>query len=124
MNKTVLIIDDDKNVRALLRDILAPEGLEVIEADDGTAALNILKDRKIDLLITDRSMPGMGGLELLKEIRSLKNTVPALMISAYGEESFWGEAIGLGALDYLVKPFKADDVIRIVRKSLFGGSKK
>ena len=124
MNKTVLIIDDDKNVRALLRDILAPEGLEVIEADDGMAALNILKDRKIDLLITDRSMPGMGGLELLKEIRSLKNTVPALMISAYGEESFWGEAIGLGALDYLVKPFKADDVIRIVRKSLFGGSKK
>ena len=87
-------------------------------------ALGILEKRSVDLLITDRSMPGLGGLELLAKLRENKNRVPALMVSAYGEESFWGQAIGLGAADYLLKPFKAADVLTCVEKVLKETEKK
>ena len=121
MKKKILIVDDEKSTRSLLKYILLSDDFDLIEAEDGKEALELLKKQKIDLMITDRSMPQMGGLELLKELRRLKSKLPVIVISAYGEESLWGEAIGLGALDYIVKPFAADVVLNVVRKNLFGG---
>ena len=94
-----------------------------MEAADGLMALGLLEKRAVSLLITDRSMPGLGGLELLTKLREKKIMVPALMVSAYGEESFWGQAIGLGAVDYLLKPFKAEDVLKAVEKAVLGTKK-
>lgn len=122
LKKTILVADDDKALRTLLREILSQEGYDVLEASDGQEALAILSSTPVDLLITDRSMPGMGGLELLAQIKAKKMTLPVLMVSAYGEEEFWGKAIGLGAVDYILKPFKASDVLKIVHKCL--GAKK
>ncbi len=68
-------------------------------------------------------MPRLDGLGLLATLRKQKNKIPVLMISAYGEESFWGQAIGLGAVDYLMKPFKPEDVLKSLKKAL-GGEKK
>jgi DNA-binding response OmpR family regulator len=124
MKKKILVVDDEASTRSLLRDILQVGEVEVLEAENGDAALQIFKKHKIDLLITDRSMPMMDGIELLKELRRLKNPVPAIMVSAYGEESLWGEAIGLGASDYIVKPFETDAVLKIVQRHLFGGKSK
>src|SRR5438046_2646961 len=118
LKKTVLIVDDEESSRALLREILAEGGYDVLEAADGLMALGLLEKRTVSLLITDRSMPGLGGLELLTKLREKKMMIPALMVSAYGEESFWGQAVGLGAVDYLLKPFKAEDVLAAAQKAI------
>ncbi len=118
LKKTILVVDDEAHSRSLLREILLEAGYDVLEAADGIVALALLEKRSVDLLITDRSMPGLGGLELLVKLREQKRMVPALMVSAYGEESFWSQAIGLGAVDYLLKPFKAGEVLKIVQKAL------
>ena len=123
LKKTILVVDDETDSRIILRDTLLEAGYEVLEAADGVMALGLLEKRAIDLLITDRSMPGMGGLELLTKLREKKIMIPTLMVSAYGEESFWGQAVGLGAVDYLLKPFKDVDVLKMTQKAL-GGIKK
>jgi FixJ family two-component response regulator len=69
-------------------------------------------------LITDRVMPNMDGLELLKTLRAEGNPIPTLMISAFGEESMWAEAIALGAEDYIVKPFTNESVMKVVKRKI------
>jgi CheY-like chemotaxis protein len=123
LKKTVLIVDDEDASRALLRESLVEGGYDVLEAADGLMALGLLEKRAVNLLITDRSMPGLGGLELLTKLRDKEIMVPALMVSAYGDESFWGQAIGLGAVDYLMKPFKAEDVLKAAQKAMSGTKK-
>lgn len=99
--------------------MLTEDGYEIIEAGDGQEALDLIEKNSVDLLITDRAMPGMGGLELLAKLKERRVEIPSLVISAYGEESYWGKAIGLGAVDYVLKPFKTADVLKIVHK-VFG----
>jgi DNA-binding response OmpR family regulator len=123
LKKTILVVDDDADSRSILREFLLEAGFDVLEAADGVMALGLIEKRPVDLLITDRSMPGLGGLELLKKLREQKRMIPALMISAYGEESFWSQAIGLGAVEYLLKPFKSEDVLKIVHNALSGPNK-
>lgn len=121
--KTILVVDDDPASRSLLREILLEDGYQILEAEDGEGALEIIAKKPVDLLITDRSMPRLGGLELLAKLQALKKVIPSLMISGYGEEAFWGQAIGSGAIDYVLKPFKAADVLKMVRKALGGVQK-
>ncbi len=116
--KKILVVDDDKNARAVLRDILIANAYDVMEAGDGQEALGIVHRDSVDLIITDRSMPGLDGLALLRALREEKRGLPVLMISAYGEERLWAEAIGLGAKDYILKPFDPDSVLKEVRKYL------
>lgn len=120
VTKTILIAEDDETSRTFLREVLLLAGFKVLEAMDGAQALDILQSQHADLLITDRAMPGMGGLELLKKMKEQKITLPSLMVSAYGEESFWGQAIGYGARDYILKPFKEEQVLDVVKKILKG----
>lgn len=116
--KKILIVDDDSVTRGLLREMLGSKKYEVLEAEDGQQALEMLHKQKMDLLIADRSMPRLGGLELLQKLRDDNLQLPTIMISAFGEERLWAEAIGLGARDYIVKPFKQEDVLHIVEKTL------
>lgn len=118
MKNRILVVDDDHMSRTLLRDILVPEGYQVREADDGELALEFLGRESFDLMILDRAMPRLGGLELLQALQKKKMTLPVLMISAYGEEALWGKAISLGAQDYLVKPFDGETVLNAVKKCL------
>ena len=118
LTRTILVVDDDPTGRALLREILVEVGYNVLEAEDGEFALELLEKRPVDLLITDRAMPRLDGLELLAKLKEKELSIPSLVISAYGEETLWGQAIGLGAVDYLLKPFKAEDVLKIVSKAL------
>lgn len=118
LTKTILVVDDDPSSRTLLREILLEDGYSVLDAEDGEFALELLESRSVDLVITDRSMPRMDGLTLLSKLRETKKAIPVLMISGYGEESLWGQAIGLGAVEYLLKPFKAEEVLKVVNKTL------
>ncbi len=120
LNNIIVIGEDETSSRSFLREILTQAGYKVLEASDGLQALEVLGKQKVDLLITDRAMPGMGGLELLKKLKEMKKMVPSLMLSGYGEESFWAQAVGAGAQDYLLKPYKEEDVLKVVRKILTG----
>jgi len=121
---TILVVDDDSTIRSLLKEILAPGKHTILEASDGREALAILKVQKVNLIITDRDMPVMNGLDMLKILRETNRMVPSLMISGYGEEKMWGDAIAYGAEDYLLKPFKPEDILKTVQKVLSGGKKK
>jgi len=122
--KKILVVDDEKTARLLLADILKADGYAVVEAADGREALDIIQSQPIDLVMTDRTMPGMDGLALLKALSERHNAIPVVVISAYGEEKLWGEALQLGAKDYLLKPFKAQDILKVVKRYLAGGTSK
>ena len=122
--KRILVVDDDEDTRSLLCQILENEGYEFLQAADGLEALERLKNETVDLIMTDRAMPRMDGMAFMVTLREQQSTIPILMISAYGEETFWSQAIGLGAIDYLLKPFKLEDVVRVVEKAFAGAKKK
>lgn len=107
----VLVADDFATMRKIVRNILKQIGFEdIVEAEDGTAALQILKTEKIGLVVTDWNMPNMTGLELLQHIRSNPATaqVPVLMVTAEGLKENVLEAVKAGVNNYVVKPFTAE----------------
>jgi two-component system chemotaxis response regulator CheY len=107
---TVLIVDDFLTMRRIVRKILRDLDFEdIIEAEDGSAALDVLKRTRIDLIVSDWNMPRMTGLELLKEVRStesIKNT-PFLMVTAESQKENIVEAVKAKVSNYIVKPFTA-----------------
>lgn len=117
----ILIVDDEPELCKVLKKVLEKEGYRVLTATKGQKALSLLKKEKIHLLLLDLKMPDIGGLELLKRIRGkgkIKNPVPAVILTAYGSLSSAREAMELGAVDYLTKPFDLDEVKSIVREVL------
>ncbi|MDR3568769.1 MAG: response regulator [Syntrophobacteraceae bacterium] len=107
---TVLVVDDFVTMRRIVRKILRDLDFQsVIEAEDGLAALEVLKTTKIDLIVSDWNMPRMTGLELLKEVRAndkIKNT-PFLMVTAEAQKENIMEAVKAKVSNYIVKPFTA-----------------
>jgi DNA-binding response OmpR family regulator len=100
----ILIAEDEKDLRLLLRMNLAEEGYDVLEAPDGLAAWNLLQHEKIDLALLDVMMPGLDGLNLLCKLREISD-MPVIMLTARGEEMDKVLGLNLGADDYLAKPF-------------------
>jgi DNA-binding NtrC family response regulator len=115
---TVLVVDDETAVRYTLRSILEEEGVTVLEAQDGVAALELVDRGGVDLVLTDLRMPRMDGMELLSEIAARPGAPRVIMITAYGSERLAVEAIKRGALDYFAKPFEAEEIVRVVGRSL------
>ncbi|MEH7417268.1 response regulator transcription factor [Neobacillus drentensis] len=107
----ILIVDDDPHIRELIRVLLSQEGLAVVEATDGTAALEVLESEKIDLIILDIMMPNMDGWTFCREVRTYySETLPILMLTAKGDISQKVKGFELGTDDYLVKPFAAAEL--------------
>ncbi len=113
----VMIVDDDPNIRILLRNILEKEGLEVIEAVDGEEALFKSESVKVDLYILDIMMPKMNGWELCETLKSVSD-VPILMLTAMGETMQKIKGFELGTDDYLVKPFEPLELVMRVKALL------
>lgn len=118
----ILVVDDEKDTCMLLSQVLEREGYIVDSANSGTEALEILKKKKIHLVLTDLKMPGMNGLELIREARKMKNKTRFIMMTAYGEIETYLDAINIGAFDYLNKPMELNDVRNAVKKALQGNS--
>ncbi len=109
----ILVVDDFSAMRRILKKVLGQIGFtNIIEADDGTTALDVLKDNKVDLIVSDWTMPKMSGLDLLKTVRSNESTkdTPFLMVTASSQKDDVFEAIQAGVSNYIVKPFTADTV--------------
>lgn len=114
----VLIVDDEKFIRDILADFLGMEGYIVRTAEDGAAALTELHSAHYDLVISDLKMPRMGGIELLEAIGTAAPNALTVIMTGFGTVETAIDAMKRGAYDYILKPFKVEEVIRVVQRGL------
>ncbi len=115
--RRVLVVDDEENLRLLVRTILRREGLEVEVAASGEQALALVETFGPDVILTDVRMPRMGGLDLLTTLKAKGNDAVVIVMSAYGNVDLAIEAMKAGAYDYLQKPFKPEELVLVLRKA-------
>ena len=117
--KKVLIVDDAAFMRMSLKNIFEKNGFEVVgEAENGRIAVKKYQEIHPDIVTMDITMPEMSGIEALKEIKNFDRDAKVVIVSAMGQESMVVDAIKLGALDFIVKPFKPDRIIQTVKNIL------
>lgn len=114
--KRILVVDDEENARIALSKILSREGYDVASAGNGLEALNFLREREVELIITDINMPEMNGMVFLRELNKTHPASNVIMITAYGEVESYIEAMNLGAFEYINKPVKIDELKKIISK--------
>ncbi|GAB4542128.1 MAG: sigma-54 dependent transcriptional regulator [Thermodesulfovibrionia bacterium] len=114
----ILVVDDERDIRRALEYVLSGEGHEVDTASNGIEAINKLKERDYDLIITDLRMEGVDGFGVLKRSKEINASIPVIIITAYGTIDSAVEAMKLGASDYIVKPFLHDDIKLTVTRIL------
>ncbi len=114
----ILIIDDEESIRELLKDFLESKGFEVIAAPDGETGLSYLKEDKFDLFLLDLMMPGINGLDVLRETDSANIDIPSIVITAHATVQTAVEAMKLGAFDYITKPFNIEDILIGIKRAL------
>jgi len=118
---TILIVDDSTSMRSLLVSTLETLGqINIVQAPNGFEALRMLPREQIDLVLTDINMPDINGLELLSFIRNnpIYKEVPVVVISTEGSRKDIEKGLTLGANEYLVKPFKSEQLLEIVKRFL------
>jgi len=118
MSETILVVDDEENIRHTLRGVLADEGFDVLEAPDGRRALELLEHVAPRLAIVDVWMPEVDGIELVERMRTQAPGVPIIVISGHGTIETAVRVIRLGAFDFLEKPFPLDALLGVVGRAL------
>jgi DNA-binding NtrC family response regulator len=106
----VLLVDDDEDMRSLLADVLSDEGYEVIQAANGAEALVLLHRETFAVILLDKRMPGLSGMDLLPGLRVLCPETPVIVITAFGDAHTAAEGTEKGAFGLLFKPFRMDDL--------------
>jgi UDP-3-O-acyl N-acetylglucosamine deacetylase len=120
MSETILVVDDEANIRHTLRGVLADEGYAVVEASDGRKALELLEHEIPRLAIVDIWMPDVDGIELVSKMKQQAPEVPVIVISGHGTIDTAVRVIRMGAFDFLEKPFQLDALLRMVDRALGG----
>ena len=120
MTNRILIVEDDDELREALCDTLELAGFEYLEAENAEVALKVLGEQLVDMVVTDVNMPGMDGHELLEKVRQQYPALPVMLITAFGQVSKAVDAIKMGAVDYLMKPFDSAAFITAVRRFATG----
>ncbi len=119
----ILLVDDEDALRSVLRRVLVREGHEVVEATNGREAMEQLRDKPFDLMITDLFMPQQDGLETILAVRRMQWKLPIIAISGGGSAAQFDmlrTATLFGAARVLIKPFRADEMLQAVREVLGG----
>src|SRR5207249_4675664 len=114
---TVLVVDDEEGVRASVRVILE-ETCDVLEAQNGAEALDVLRTHEIDLVMLDQRMPGEPGIDILPRVKALDPTTVVVLVTAVREVRTAVEALKRGAYDYVTKPFDVDDILLLAQRAL------
>jgi nitrogen regulation protein NR(I) len=114
----ILIIDDDESVRDALKVFLEEKGYKVTTASSGQDGIDLLKKEKFDVFLIDLIMPGMGGLDVIKELSAFNITTPGIVVTAYASVQTAVDAMKLGAFDYVTKPFVLDELMIIINRAI------
>ncbi len=116
---TLLIVDDEESVRYSFKRMFENE-FRVLTAEDGCTAISILDtpDNGVDVVCLDVRMPGLGGIDVLKAIKSKTRNLPVIVMTAYSDSDTAIEAMKEGAIDYLIKPFEQDQLREIIERAL------
>jgi DNA-binding NtrC family response regulator len=117
MTMKILVIDDEQSQREILRDILADAGYQVLIAESGDTGLTLLMKSEFDIVLTDLKMPGKDGLEVLHGVHEQNPDIQVIIMTAFGTIPGAVNAIKSGAYDYLTKPFKKDELLRVVQRA-------
>jgi len=114
----ILVVDDEAKMRRLLEIFLKQMGHEVLQADNGLTALEVIKTQTIDVLITDLKMPQLDGIGLIKQLHQQGSEIPVIVVTAYGTVDTAVEAMKYGASDYIVRPFELETIEAAVNRIL------
>ena len=118
MQFTILIVDDEKNIRDGLAEAFAMEGYQALTAGDGQEAINLLNEKYIDIVITDLKMPRVSGMELLQHIRQHWQNIPVIIITAHGDIAEAVSAMQYGALEFITKPLDLEHLLKLTKNAL------
>lgn len=122
-NKRILIVEDDDEMRSLLKDFFEEEGYEIDCVEKGTYAFSKLLKESFDLIITDVRMPGYSGLDILPELKRLRPEVPIIVITAFGGEEVYRKALSRGAHAYLEKPLHFHKLRELIHEIILSKEK-
>ena len=120
MRGKILVVDDEEDIRRLLADRLRLEGYQVAAASSGREALALVEQQPPDLIILDLVMPGMSGIDTLKQMKERGVTAKVVILTAYGTAQQVREAVALGVREFIGKPFDLDRLIRIAAEEVGG----
>jgi len=115
---SILVVDDELSMREFLKILLEKEGYKVITAPDASSVIDLIQGQDVDLVLSDIRMPGMGGLSLLEKIKEIDSSLPVVMITAYASPENAVVAMKSGAFDYITKPFKVDEITKIIKSAI------
>ena len=118
MRPKILVVDDERSHRQMIEAVLSAEGYEIVQADNGQAAIDAVAEKFYDLVITDIRMPGLGGIEALKKIKAISPGIPIIIMTAYASVGTAVDALKSGASDYLTKPLDIEELKILVAKTL------
>src|SRR5512135_1396089 len=114
----ILVVDDDNDLRAVIRDVLKEEGFATSEAEDGVSAVKQFKKDRPDAVLLDLNMPYMNGIDTMHEIRRIGPDVPVIILTGYGDIPTAVDAVKNGVYDFLIKPPEFDRLVFTLRKAL------
>ncbi len=115
---TIVLVEDEADVRSVLAEHLGDAGYRVVEVEDGRDALPAVEASRPDVILLDIMLPGWDGIEILRRVRAFDPTVGVVMVTAIEDEELAGLSLQLGAVDYIRKPFELDHVDRVVLSAL------
>lgn len=117
--KKILIVDDQQGIRVLLHEIFQREGYETVQCGNGLQAVELVQQQDFDLMLLDVNLPGLQGLDVLREVRNiLQKNFPVVMMTAYGEQALIEEALSFKEVQYYTKPFNIFELLAAVKKIL------
>jgi len=117
--KTILLVDDDRDILSYLEDSLGMLGYNVIPKPDAQSALSVIRAGvKVDLVVTDYSMPGMDGHEFFSVLKQALPSVPVIILTGYGSVETYLKSLSLGVCEFVCKPIEAKELDRIVKAAL------
>ena len=113
----ILIVEDERSQREMLRDFLTKEGHRVVEAKNGEEAMSLVRGKSLDLALVDFRMPGLNGLEVLKEAKGINPELDVIMVTAYGTVETAVDAMKAGAMDYITKPIDLEELLLLIERA-------
>lgn len=121
--RMILVVDDDGEMRALLVEVLRQEGYLVEEATNGAEALSHLQTKSFAAIIMDKNLPGLGGLYLLSGFRVICRETPVILMTTLADSAPYLEGLKKGAFECVFKPFRIEELLRVLRRALLTGDR-